>query len=643
MNKSIRMKNRIVLTVIYFCTLTGFVLAQTPGFNYQAVLRNDAGEPMTNAEVTLHFSLIDGPTSTVIYKENQTLTTNELGILTCMIGSGTVESGTFEEITGVQDLNIKIEAKLLGETGMTEIGESPIGIIPYALYGKDEDADPDNEMQELSLVGDSLMISGNTGVSLAAVNYWEKTDSSYILNFEDFSRDEGDDFAVEIQNGKISLSTPNGGTSEIACAQRIVYGDPMSGMFVEVVGSSEPKEDDMAAVVEAKTSVEDVVRKFSGSAASPLEAFALALTGVGRGGERSTPLWYADWYAIETGDPEMSVEPISFGGNIQTVNEERKKVGLEVLTTEEFNTQVLSVEVLAKRNAGDLELRSNEGFSFVNGVVFEEKYFNETFGVGSVVGPNGDKWGGTSSTANANGLTTLSGAVPGVDPTTGFNIVFNGHNFGTISTINAELAGTSSTYGANGELNTSNGTFAGDADGGAVTTYDESGNLGAYVWTKNDGTSHMGADQFVMTASPPGRSDQVATFSAPVGGEAAAYDRGTATLENGEATVVCPEHFEWVADENSMTVTITPLSADSKGIAVIDKSNGGFKVKELNGGTGNYSFDYLIMCKRKGLEDYEVVRKKPEIVPDHKEHILKNIPNGPMKSIRDLMPNKISN
>ena len=107
-------------------------------------------------------------------------------------------------------------------------------------------------------------------------------------------------------------------------------------------------------------------------------------------------------------------------------------------------------------------------------------------------------------------------------------------------------------------------------------------------------------------------------------------------MVNGEATVVCPEHFQWVADEASMTVIITPLSAESKGVAVIEKSNGGFKVKELHGGTGNYAFDYLVMCKRKGYEDFQVVRKKPEIMHDASQEILQHLPKGQVKSIKDL-------
>ncbi len=85
-----------------------------------------------------------------------------------------------------------------------------------------------------------------------------------------------------------------------------------------------------------------------------------------------------------------------------------------------------------------------------------------------------------------------------------------------------------------------------------------------------------------------------------------------------------------------MTVTITPLSAESKGIAVIEKSNGGFKVKELHGGTGNYTFDYLVMCKRKGYEDFQVMRERPEVLEDPSKTLMEHMPKGPIKSIRDL-------
>jgi hypothetical protein len=146
----------------------------------------------------------------------------------------------------------------------------------------------------------------------------------------------------------------------------------------------------------------------------------------------------------------------------------------------------------------------------------------------------------------------------------------------------------------------------------------------------------MGADQFIMSTAAPGRANESANYAAPVGGEAATYDRGTAQLVNGEATIVCPESFRWIADDQSMTVTITPLSAESEGIAVIEKSAGGFKVKELRGGTGNYAFDYLVMCKRKGQENFQVVQPKPTLMVDHSREMQHKLPAGPLKSIRDL-------
>jgi hypothetical protein len=156
------------------------------------------------------------------------------------------------------------------------------------------------------------------------------------------------------------------------------------------------------------------------------------------------------------------------------------------------------------------------------------------------------------------------------------------------------------------------------------------------MWTKNDGSSQISADQFIVTTAAPGRTHETANYSAPVGGESATYDRGTAQLVNGEATIICDESFRWIADEQSMTVTITPLSAESQGIAVIEKSAGRFKVKELHGGDGNYEFDYLVICKRKGQEDFKVLQPKPALMVDYSREMQHKLPTGPLKSIRDL-------
>jgi len=92
------------------------------------------------------------------------------------------------------------------------------------------------------------------------------------------------------------------------------------------------------------------------------------------------------------------------------------------------------------------------------------------------------------------------------------------------------------------------------------------------------------------------------------GPEAAAYLRGTATLENGKAQIQFPEHFQLIAVEEGMTVLLTPLSGRSRGLAVIEKTLNGFEVVELMEGEGNYRFDWEVKCIRRGHQDFDIIR-----------------------------------
>ncbi|MEM7602711.1 MAG: hypothetical protein AAF357_15010, partial [Verrucomicrobiota bacterium] len=96
------------------------------------------------------------------------------------------------------------------------------------------------------------------------------------------------------------------------------------------------------------------------------------------------------------------------------------------------------------------------------------------------------------------------------------------------------------------------------------------------------------------------------------GPEVAAYTRGTATLVNGVAEIRFSEDFELVVNPETMTILTSPWSAESEGLAIIERSANGFLVRELRGGTGTYQFDWEVKGVRKGFEQYEVVRKKQE-------------------------------
>ena len=111
----------------------------------------------------------------------------------------------------------------------------------------------------------------------------------------------------------------------------------------------------------------------------------------------------------------------------------------------------------------------------------------------------------------------------------------------------------------------------------------------------------------------PNDENKSIVYACLEGPEAAAYTRGTIDLVNGEVWVSFEEHFSLIINSNTMTVQITPLSAESNGLAVTEKNQNGFRIKELNNGKGNYKVDYFVQAVRKGHEDFQPVRNKSEM------------------------------
>ncbi|MDW3652165.1 MAG: hypothetical protein R8P61_34135, partial [Bacteroidia bacterium] len=111
----------------------------------------------------------------------------------------------------------------------------------------------------------------------------------------------------------------------------------------------------------------------------------------------------------------------------------------------------------------------------------------------------------------------------------------------------------------------------------------------------------------------PTEADKEIWYASIEGPEAAAYVRGTATLVDGKAIIEFPEHFELMIDESSLTISTSPWSADSKGLAVVKRTVHGFEVQELLKGEGNYKFDWEAKAVRKGYENFKVVRTKKEL------------------------------
>ena len=126
------MKKLFTLLAV-FATIATF--AQAPqGFNYQATVRNSAGALIVNQNVLVKFNVYQNTaTGTLVYSENQTATTDDLGHIALVVGQGTATTGTFSTInwgSGSYFLGIELNSG----SGYVAMGTTQLLSVPYALY-----------------------------------------------------------------------------------------------------------------------------------------------------------------------------------------------------------------------------------------------------------------------------------------------------------------------------------------------------------------------------------------------------------------------------------------------------------------------------------------------------------------------------
>lgn len=171
------------------------------GFSYQAIARDANGAVLANSSVNLRFQIRDGSSiGPVSYQEAHSLTTNDYGLFSTIIGKGTVEVGNFTTIAwGESDFFLVVELNGVG------VDTSLLESVPYAMVATqmdlnhlrdveaptpgngqvlkwngsewapgvdgvfDGDSDPSNELQVITLNGNDLSISSGNTVTLPSV------------------------------------------------------------------------------------------------------------------------------------------------------------------------------------------------------------------------------------------------------------------------------------------------------------------------------------------------------------------------------------------------------------------------------------------------------------------------------------------
>ena len=172
-----------LLTICLFL-LSFVILAQSPqSFKYQTVVRDNTGAVLSGQNVSFRINLRQASASgSIVYSETHSATTNQFGLVSLQIGLGTVLNGTFANIDWANNHYwMEIELDATGGNNFQTMGCSELLSVPYALHAQtasdvdDADADPANEIQNLTFSADSIGITG--GNKIYHPQIWSKSGS----------------------------------------------------------------------------------------------------------------------------------------------------------------------------------------------------------------------------------------------------------------------------------------------------------------------------------------------------------------------------------------------------------------------------------------------------------------------------------
>ena len=178
-------KTLLTLLSVLFCAIT-FAQSVPQGINYQAIARDASGIELANDTLTVQFSIIES--GTVSWQETHTVITNEYGLFTAIIGDTSAtstsvgSSATFDAIDwGASNHSLKVEIDYVN--GYVDMGTTEFMSVPYSLHAKTAaNVDPTDELQSLSISGDTLFISSKNYIILPTPTLLGCTDNA-ALNF----------------------------------------------------------------------------------------------------------------------------------------------------------------------------------------------------------------------------------------------------------------------------------------------------------------------------------------------------------------------------------------------------------------------------------------------------------------------------
>ncbi len=625
-------KNTLLITILSTLIITG--RAQAPQkINYQAVVRNSSGQPITSGSVKLRFTIhADSATGANVFQEQQSASPNQFGLVT--LGIGAVSNlGLVTWGSGAKYLQVELDPA--NGTNFTSMGISQLLSVPYALFSGNSATGPAGPTGSAGATGNPG-VTGPTGGGAAGVTGAQGPTGNNGLTGPTGPTGAGLPGPSGVtgaqgptgNNGSTGLTGPTG--VGVTGAQGPTGNNGIPGITgptgVGVTGTQGPTGNNGITGAQGITGANGTT-----GAQGPTGVGVAGPTGVTGPTGTGSALTASNGIKIVTNDIELG-GPLTTNTDIALSNRTLTfsgtgSVGIGVTPLYPLHisaSNTTSGVVSSNTNAAGIGLTGQNtaasGTGLGNGIFGATVQSNgfgvyganlNTAGTGVLgIGNNVASYTlpiGGSGGAFFGSLTGLYGFSAGLqgygvygkatDPANGLAVV--GIANGVAGSAPAGGAGGTFTgfqYGVSGFFTNQNvgiqlaaGYFA--APGISTTLVEAFSNTGTHykIWGSPAGT---------VSTTVPDLQDKQVTLHAPETPEFYFQDYGQGQLLNGKVHITIDPILAknvTISDKHPLRVFVQ-LEGDCKGVYVTNKTTTGFDVVELNGGTSNTPFQWSITC-----------------------------------------------
>ena len=548
---------RIILALLFGSFAWQSIAQPACTVNYQAVARDADDNIYATRNLGVQIRILSGSTGgPAVYVENHAPTTSSLGLFTLEIGGGNVESGNWEAIdwsAGGYFLEVLMDVN--GGTNYSPIGTSPILAVPIASYAKTASyaASTPPQCLEFAVDVDECGFVGKLSISgKPDTFYFDDLDPWNELQYFEWNQELGMLLVSDLYGkARDSIAIPTGGH----------LPDPLevSKLIVDTICINHPDEDAEMIIHDNRVYASNDILDIS--------------------------------WGMDEIDPAytLEVDEIPVDAIVKELNQ---------MTRGFFDTAIPSFESVQMKLGPyhSISASSTEGVASINWADLLSEFSYEANRTEVREGYCGEKWFEPKEEGEEIKTTEVLMVGPTVVQCRDRMGYDDGISCGT--SLFKEGGFQSCQYSQDFEgYNVSNKTVIlnSNEDGARMNFRDRDNQLSVNIVGE---TGVIKANMFMNNGIPNMRTAEPTALYSSSATTSTITTRGVGTLQSGEAIIQLDDIFLSNAKTGSMTVSLTSHSADTYGLAVIEKTDQGFHVKELAGGIGDFAFDWEVKCER---------------------------------------------